>query len=323
MSSVDPGTCERETRRSSLPWEFSPLPEVGTSAAVECHTQPPRISPLSSSPSGPVAYGGASSAGHINTLFDSDDEDGLLPFQLPPSRVAGLSRSVSMPTTSPRAAFSGWKPTVPNSGKRRAPAQNDGSPKDKRARKELAAQEREAKKAAKEAAKELAAQERAAKKVAKEAAKEREKAERKALRKASSRKSPQDRMEDLLVKTTSGVHSALVTSAQLGMLEGAKATVSTGPPPTDAGGNPVEHVRWQRKLPRTEYEHIGTFDVEDCSHAVVLITATDFVEMIADDQVLARLARVRKTFPDHYSLTLVIEGLQVFFRKQQSKQNAE
>jgi len=53
------------------------------------------------------------------------------------------------------------------------------------------------------------------------------------------------------------------------------------------------------------------------------MTADDFISAIADDRLLERLACLQAAFPAEYSLTLVIEGLQTFFKQQASRDNAQ
>lgn len=244
------------------------------------------------------------SVSRVDSDRDTDDDgEDLMPFYMPPS-TAVLRRTTSEPSsTTAVSAARGWQPTLANNGKKRAATGTASS-------KSISAlQDKEDRRQEREAAKTLKAAE-----------KERDKVEARAVRQASARKSPQSRLEDLIVTATAAVHAALVASTQLAMLEGAKVTVRVAA--IDGASLPVEHVRFHRKIHRTVYEQIGTFDVEDLTHGLVVVTATDFVTMIAEDCLLATMASIRQTFPAHYSLTVVIEGLHDFFRKQAAKENA-
>ena len=177
--------------------------------------------------------------------------------------------------------------------------------------KQTKASEKERLKREKAAAREAAKKE-------KELCKVREKAERVAERSKLRTRTSVARMEELVMTVTPDIDLLLMIDEDtFQKLCDSRMKIEKLAAPTDG----YNAVRWQRKVPRTKFEEIGTHDLVDERFTMVLLDALTFLELLASDELVERVDRIQRTFPADYEVTIVVEGLEKFFRSQATKEN--
>ena len=178
--------------------------------------------------------------------------------------------------------------------------------------KQAKASEKERLKREKTAAREVAKKE-------KELGTAREKAERVAERSKLRTRTSVERMEELVMTVTQDIDLLLMKDEEIfKKLCDSRIKIEKVAGPTDGGYNVI---RWQRKIPRTKFEEIGTHDLVDERFTMVLLDALTFLELLASDELVERVERIQRTFPADYEVTIVVEGLEKFFRSQSTKEN--
>lgn len=163
-------------------------------------------------------------------------------------------------------------------------------------------------------------------KLEKEEIKKRATAVRVAVRRASKKKTPGERMADLEMFCSQRIYNAISDSPAHARFTEVETKVNVADQAHSQmvfGDDLVDTVKWQRKIPRTTFEEIGNYDIVYEKHVVVIIQATTFVDAVANGKLIERIKVVETSLDDDCTTTIIIEGLDKFFRAQSSRENAE
>eukprot|EP00040_Diaphanoeca_grandis_P023198 m.125818 g.125818 ORF g.125818 m.125818 type:complete len:686 (+) comp29156_c0_seq1:89-2146(+) len=203
-----------------------------------------------------------------------------------------------------------WKPTAPS--RKRASDEVNNKTKTK----EDKAQEK-AKKAVEKAQEKLQkASERERIQREKKANTERDRAEKRAEKNKQKKRTTTERMATMIMRVTEDVNTLLQDCDEVfDLLCSSEITVTQFECEYD------RTIQWQRKIPHTSFDRIGTFEVQDEKFAMVLMSATEFIALLCNRELMTHVVEVETRFPQDYQLTLVVEGLQTFFKSQKLNQN--
>ncbi|KAF4949367.1 hypothetical protein FSARC_13498 [Fusarium sarcochroum] len=179
------------------------------------------------------------------------------------------------------------------------------------------ARDKEARAAAKEVEKEAKRRERQEAKEAKLREKERNAAlaEVNKLRTDKKVSTP-----EMMVDIPSSLNPTLTTELQT-MLEPFDVQYTTW-------DSPVENVvKWRRKVRSRYNDDIGLWEpiplrLEDEKHALVVMTADEFVKLALDDEIPSHIAKMQRHFADHHIIYLM-QGLTLWMRKNRNLRNRQ
>eukprot|EP00041_Stephanoeca_diplocostata_P025680 m.677816 g.677816 ORF g.677816 m.677816 type:complete len:840 (+) comp22801_c0_seq3:292-2811(+) len=148
------------------------------------------------------------------------------------------------------------------------------------------------------------------------------KAVKAAQRHLSKRKSQNERVGELVLRVSSHINDVLVAAGHMQQLQdlGATTRVLEADAACDTG---VGHrVTWQRRVASARDDGTLSYRTQDECFALHILTAHEFVELIHDRRLSTWLAAVERACGADTEATVVIEGLEKFFRAQASKENA-